>query len=271
MLPLKIGACLRSQQIADHRDWLFDDARDLELQDFLSHDVLMADWKAAALEAKAALVGFSGRLGIHGPYAGLDIDNKDPELQALITRRFLVALQAAELVGARQMVLHSPYRSWYYINRMVKSGYEEDKLDRIHTILDPVVARAEEVGIVIVIENIEDSDPSTRRNLVDSFHSDAIALSIDTGHAHVTRHNFDAPPVDFFVRDAGDQLRHVHLQDVDGYCDRHWAPGEGDIKWQSVFDALSDCNSAPHLVLELRDKTKILQAFEYLKSLGLVC
>ena len=106
--------------------------------------------------------------------------------------------------------------------------------------------------------------------MVDSFDTDAIALSIDTGHAHLARRMSGAPPVDYFVRDAGDQLRHVHLQDLDGHADRHWAPGEGEIHWQEVFRALVDCPSDPHLVLELRRKSDIPQGFAYLKSLGLV-
>jgi sugar phosphate isomerase/epimerase len=136
-------------------------------------------------------------------------------------------------------------------------------------VLDPVVRRAEEAGITLVIENIEDVDPATRRGLVDSFDSSAVTLSIDTGHAHLARRTSGAPPVDYFVRDAGNQLAHVHLQDVDGHADRHWAPGEGEIEWTAVFRAVADCKSAPHLVLELHNKADIPKGFVYLESLGL--
>jgi hypothetical protein len=37
-----------------------------------------------------------------------------------------------------------------------------------------------------------------------------------------------------------------------------------------VFRALADCATAPHLVLELHDKTQIPQGFAYLQGLGLV-
>jgi sugar phosphate isomerase/epimerase len=129
-------------------------------------------------------------------------------LRPIITARLLRALEAAKAVGARQMVLHSPYRLWYQNNRLAVPNYAQDKLERVHMVLDPVVRRAQDSGITLVIENIEDADPATRRALVDSFESAAIALSIDTGRAS------GAPPVDYFVRDAGHQLAHVHLQDV---------------------------------------------------------
>lgn len=270
MTPLKIGACLTPYEIDAHRDWLFGADRDLELQGFSQHADLTTEFEDRIADAKAALNGFTGRLGIHGPFEGLDMDNKDPELRPLITARFLKALEACDRVGGRQMVLHSPYGRWYAQNRLNNRDYAEKKLARIHDIMMPVVKAAEEAGITLVIENIVDVDPAMRREMVDSFNSDAIALSIDTGHAHLARCMSGAPPVDYFVRDAGDQLAHVHLQDLDGHADRHWAPGEGEIHWPEVFRALSDCASEPHLVLELRRKSDIPAGFAYLESLGLV-
>ncbi|KAJ54282.1 sugar phosphate isomerase [Actibacterium mucosum KCTC 23349] len=270
MKPLKIGACLKIDEIATHRDWLFDAERDIELQSFMTRDALTVDRDDLIAAAKAALQGHRGRVGIHGPFEGLDIDNKDAELRPLITARFLSALEAAEAIGARQMVLHSPYTFWYKNNLLCKPNYAQKKLDRVHEVLGPVVDRAARAGITLVIENVQDVDPDTRRMMVDSFDSPAIALSIDTGHAHLARRMSGAPPVDYFVRDAGAQLQHVHIQDVDGHADRHWAPGEGEIEWIEVFRALAECPSAPHLVLELRRKSDIPQGFDYLSNLGLV-
>ncbi|MCA0044771.1 sugar phosphate isomerase/epimerase family protein [Celeribacter litoreus] len=270
MQPLKIGACLTTAQIADHRDWLFEAERDIEIQDFMGYASLKDEFEDRIAAAKAALDGHSGRVGIHGPFEGLDIDNKDAELRPLITARFLKALEAADRIGARQMVLHSPYTLWYQNNRLASRGYAEAKLARIHETLVPVVKASEEMGITLVIENIHDVDPATRRAMVDSFNSDAIALSIDTGHAHLARCMSGAPPVDYFVRDARHQLQHVHIQDLDGHADRHWAPGEGEIEWAAVFRAFADCESAPHLVLELEHAEDIPKGFKHLQSLGLV-
>ena len=269
MSKMKIGACLAAADIAAHRDWLFGAERDIEIQDFMTHAALTTELKDRITMVRTALDGHRGRVGIHGPFEGLDIDNKDAEVQKIITARFLTALEAADAIGARQMVLHSPFTLWYQNNLLATPGYAEAKLDRIHKVLSPVVRAAEEMGITLVIENIQDVRPETRREMVESFSSDAIALSIDTGHAHLARRMSGAPPVDYFVRDAGAQLAHVHLQDVDGFADRHWPPGEGEIEWPAVFAALADCPARPHLVLELRDKARIPAGFAYLERLGL--
>jgi sugar phosphate isomerase/epimerase len=269
MTRLKIGACLTSDQIAAHRDWLFEAGRDIELQDLLSPDLVPDDWVARMAEAKTMLQGHTGRVGIHGPFEGLDIDNTDAELRPLITTRMIRALEACERLGGTHMVLHSPYTRWYANNRLSRAGYERAVIDRVHALLDPVVARAEAAGIVLVLENIEDVEPSTRRVLVEDFGSDAFALSIDTGHAQLAHRTAGAPPVDFFVRDAGDRLAHVHIQDVDGTADRHWAPGDGEIPWLAVFTALAECESNPRLMLEMADHTDIARGFAWLRDRGL--
>ena len=78
--------------------------------------------------------------------------------------------------------------------------------------------------VTLVLENIQDPEPAHRREMVEGIGSDWLRLSIDTGHAQLARRAAGAPPVDYFVRDAGALLSHVHLQDVDGHADRHSGP-----------------------------------------------
>ena len=47
----------------------------------------------------------------------------------------------------------------------------------------------------------------------------------------------------YFARFIGNAVcayfRNVHLQDADGYADRHWSLGEGTVRWHAVFAALA--------------------------------
>jgi len=45
--------------------------------------------------------------------------------------------------------------------------------------------------------------------------------------------------VDYFIKAAGNALERIHLQDADGYADRHWALGQGTICWESIFTAIA--------------------------------
>lgn len=277
MQPLKIGAALMVADLPTWRDWLIEGQRDLEVQDFLIPEVLLGDWQARVAEAKRLLDGFEGRLGIHGPFIDMTLDMADPEIAPIVARRFVTGVAAAAALGASQMVIHSPYTTWDWFNfgNNPRSGNNpsaaERKIEKVQAILKDAVARAEAEGITLVIENIEDIDPGFRRDLAASFASDAVRISIDTGHAHYAHHATGAPPVDYYVTDAGAMLAHVHLQDADGFADRHWPPGRGTVNWHAVFAAIAALPQRPHLVLELRDAADIPAAMAYLEREGLAC
>jgi sugar phosphate isomerase/epimerase len=267
--PPVIGACLPVHRLADFRDWLFEADRDVELQSFETAEVLDGDWRALAGEARRLLDGHEGRRGIHGPFRGFAIDAPDPEIRRLVERRLMQGLDVCAAVGADHMVIHSPYTAWDHANFGDQHGARARIVEDVHATLAAVVRRAEAQGVTLVVENVADVDPGERRRLVESFGSERVKLSLDTGHAQYAHASCGAPPVDYFVEDAGAALAHVHLQDADGHADRHWPIGEGTIRWEPVFRALARRAERPRLLLELRDPDGIPAAMETLRGRGL--
>jgi sugar phosphate isomerase/epimerase len=268
-LPL-IGAALDHEGLVLHRDWILAENRDLEVQSFLAPKLLAGgDWRPLAEATRAQLDGYSGRLGLHGPFWGFTIASQDPDVQALVARRFDQGLDICAAIGATQMVIHSPYTTWDYNNLDDYPTARDDLIADVHASIGAAVRRAEDQGVTLVVENIEDIDPTDRRRLIESFGSDALRLSIDTGHAHYAHISTGAPPVDYFVSSAGALLEHVHLQDCEGYADRHWSLGEGTIRWPSVFRALAALPLQPRLVLELRNAADIPASMRFLREMGL--
>ncbi|MDR3495280.1 MAG: sugar phosphate isomerase/epimerase [Ancalomicrobiaceae bacterium] len=267
-LPI-LGAALTLNTLAQHRDWILDKQRDLELQDFCELDVLDGDWRSTAEEVKRLLTGYEGRLGIHGPFWSLALDAVDPMVRAVVTRRLLQGLEICEALGATQMVIHSPYTTWDHANLDIYPNARDKKIDLVHDTLATVVPRAEDIGVELVIENIEDIDPYARVELAESFDSDGVLVSIDTGHALYAHMSHGAPPVDFFVQAADDLLAHIHLQDADGYADRHWQPGDGVVNWRAVFAAIAQIDADPRLIIEVRDPRQLMRGVAYLTGLGL--
>jgi sugar phosphate isomerase/epimerase len=268
MTPLLIGAAIDVKDLARWGEWIVEGQRDLELQDFCEPDVLAGDWLPRVEEAKRRLDGYRGRLGIHGPFWGFTVDSHDPDVRAIVRKRLQQGLDVCAALGATQMVVHSPFTTWDGHNLDTRPGAREAMFDRVHDCMAAAANRAADQGVVLVLENIEDTDPRDRLQLAESL-GDAVQLSIDTGHAHYAHVSTEAPPVDVFVRLAAERLAHVHLQDADGYADRHWAIGEGTIRWAAVFRAIAECPSSPRLVLELADKAGIAGSMAYLAAAGL--
>ncbi len=265
-----IGAAMNSGSLAAYRGWIIEQQRDLEIQNFMDASTLDGDWRSVAASIKHVLDGYRGRLGVHGPFWGFTIDSQDPLVRAVVTKRLMQALEACEAIGATQMVIHSPFTTWDYNNLDLNRGSRDALTDRVHATLKDVVARAENIGCELVIENIEDKDPMARVQLAKSFNSKAVRVSLDTGHAHYAHISTGAPPVDYYVDAARGMLAHVHIHDNDGYADRHWIPGDGTVRWQAVFRALGALSAKPRLIIEVKDKTRIRQSADYLEALGLV-
>jgi sugar phosphate isomerase/epimerase len=263
-----VGAALTLAEFQVNRALMEDGDRDLELQDFHRPELMVGDIVGRAKAAALQLEGYRGRVGIHGPFWDFTIANWDPEVRALVQRRMHLALDVCGTIGASHMVIHSPYGDWDHNNVDNYPNAREALFARCHDTMRGVVERAAALGVELVIENVEDIDPTARVQLAASFGSPAVGVSVDTGHAHYVHGSRGAPPVDYFIKRAGPALRHVHLQDADGFADRHWAIGDGTINWSAVFAALRHIPGRPRLILELRDKSALRRSIAYLTSKG---
>ena len=73
-----LGAALIKETLVIQRDWILEKQRDLEIQDFFRSETLDGDWRSVGAEIRRLLDGYTGRLGIHGPFWGFKIDSQDP-------------------------------------------------------------------------------------------------------------------------------------------------------------------------------------------------
>jgi len=266
-----IGAAMPSTYLAQHRDWLIENQRDLEIQDFANPNVLDdGRWKQSVDTIKQQLDGYTGRMGIHAPFWNLTLAAYDCKIRTVVQDRFKQALYIAGEINATHMVIHSPLDFLGAPSSPVSPQMAgESVFELVHETLKDAVPQAEAIGCTLVIENIFDKLPTMLTDLVESFDSDYVRQSLDTGHAFIA-HVQGAPAPDYFVMTAGNMLAHVHIQDTDGYTDRHWPIGQGRTDWYPLFNAISELESNPRLILEIRDYNKIISSAEYLASLGLV-
>lgn len=264
-----LGAAMPIADLPQHVDWIVSEQRDLELWDPSYAETLDGDWQTLAQQARALLSSYTGRLGIHGPWNGLPLICADARLRALVVERLNQGLAFAAAIGATHMVVHSPFDFFGspHVAHTRSAGLDEE-IALVHATLADVLPQAEAIGCTLVIEVCSDTNTRPLIELVESFRSELVRLSIDVGHALVMQRS-GGPPPDQWVRDAGPLLAHLHLQDNDGLLDRHWAPGEGSLNWYALFEALAELEQRPRLLLELAHTTKIPQGAAYLAGRGL--
>ncbi len=260
-----VGASLYTGELERHVDWLLDGQRDLEL--IAMNGILGTEngWKNDLKDVPRLLSNYKGRFGIHGPIQP-SFAVFDAEIRARIVRCFLDALDACLEVGATHMVIHSPVLSL----GVPIPGMNTDIwiLDPARAVLDSILPAAERANCTLMMETIYDTRPELLLGLVRHYSSPFLRMSLDTGHAYVMHRWGGGPTPDHWIREAGDLLGHVHLQDTDGYTDRHWPLGEGHLPWFAIFSALGELEQSPRLILELQSKD-LPRALQYLHAKGL--
>jgi sugar phosphate isomerase/epimerase len=266
-----VGGAMPIMALEKHRDWILEKQRDLELQDFAMPVILDSDAVPMLIRmAREALDGYQGRLGIHGPFWDLPLAAYDPLIRAVVQQRLLQALDFGAEIGAGHMVVHSPLAFLGAPDSLTAPHVgPADLFELTQETLAPVVARASANGCMLVIETIWDRDPRLLTELVASFASPFVRQSVDVGHAYIIHREVGAPPPDYFIRTAGALLGHVHLQDTDGYADRHWAIGEGSLPWPAIFAAIGETGASPRLILELDNHLDLERSARWLAGMGL--
>ncbi len=265
-LPL-VGVATDIASLPRYVDWLVQGQRPLELQDPFTHTEDLASLSHDLVrKAKSLLDGYEGWLGMHGPFISLPLDAGDSRIRQVVVDRYMDALEFGAELGARHMVLHSPFT--IFGHALVEHTMPESlqgTIDAVHTTLEKPLAFAAQIGCTLVIETIKDTNPVPLCALVSSFDHN-VGLSIDVGHTLITE-QFGGPVAHEWVRAVGPLLAHVHIQDGDGVVDRHWLPGQGRLNWWALFDALRRSPANPVLIIEVGDA---LAAFDWLAAHGYV-
>lgn len=267
--PAIIGVSLPSERLAEFCTWIIADQRDLEIDDPFYSNMLDNDLSDLSHTIQQQLTGYHGRLGIHGPTEALPVFCEDSRIIAVVQQRLIQALEFARGIRATQMVLHSPFSGFGHPQSVHSFGMGlSNEIKIVHQVLDPIIAQAESQGIQIVLEVCSDVHTRPLLELVRSFDSPQLRLSIDVGHAHIMQ-QFGGPTPDQWIHDGHDLLAHLHIQDTDGHFDHHWATGDGTICWHAVYHALNRYNITPRMILEVSPHD-VLRSHAYLLQKGFV-
>jgi D-psicose/D-tagatose/L-ribulose 3-epimerase len=125
----------------------------------------------------------------------------------------------------------------------VKTSKEQETVVQV---LSAAADHAERLGITLCMEPINRYESyicnvaSDVLELIDFVGSSALALHLDTFHMNIEEENFSDP-----ILNSGHHLKHLHITESN-----RGMPGEGNVRWDDLFQALSKINYQGALVLE---------------------
>ena len=110
-------------------------------------------------------------------------------------------------------------------------------------------ALAEEAGVTLAVEPEPLLVVGSSRDglaLIDAVGSDRLKINLDVGHAAITD-----PDLAGTVRLLGDQIVHLHLEDIAGRVHKHLPFGQGDIDFAALRSALAEIGYQGPYVVDL--------------------
>ncbi len=231
----------------------------VEIADFIPVEMWQTEYMAHAHRWAAALCAFSGGKCLHGAFYDLKPSANEPDVRALTRKRHRQSLEVAATIGCDMMIVHSDFPL-----REPEPGPKRELAARLVEYFGALAAEAAPYGVTIVIENIFDRDPRQLTEIARAIDAPNLGLSLDVGHAHLST----PLPLDRWVSDMQPYLRHVHLHDNDGVHDRHWAMGDGNIVFQSFFEAVTTIEHPPRVTVEVRLRGGAWRTVEMLVARG---
>lgn len=210
---------------------------------------------------KDILKNFSGKLSMHGAFAGLcPVSNKIKRKEKTIYR-FNQTIDIAKELNVKVIVFHSG------IDTFPASYYED--ADFIKWFIDSqtefwreYIKKLESLEITAVLENTSEKSPDILRTVVEKVNSDYLKLCIDAGHVN---HKTDYD-VSEWIKQTGRNLYHMHLHNNYKLLDDHNSLLKGTIDFIKVFNTLKELNLYPGLSLEINDYKSAMESLNFVRE-----
>ncbi len=195
-------------------------------------------------------------LSFHAPFMDLSPGAVDSRVREATLDRFHQVLDIAGILGPRTIVFHSGYEKWKYaLNTDIW-------LEKSLLTWEPILRRAESLGVRIAIENIFEDEPSSLALLMKRIDSENFGVCFDTGHCNL----FSRLPLEEWMKALGHHILELHLHDNDRTADQHLPIGDGTFDFPRFFELLGgrDCV----YTIEAHTPEHAARSLAYLQAMG---
>ncbi|MEM2908120.1 MAG: sugar phosphate isomerase/epimerase family protein [Candidatus Hadarchaeales archaeon] len=214
------------------------------------------NFEPSAVRELGELIRSHGLLAsVHATIWDINPASHYPAVRDLSATQIKRSIDVCERLGGRIVVVHPgrcPVPERVEVLDRTKKWYVE--------FLEDCLDYASERGITLAPENIDGahypySDASQLKLLAESF--EGLGITFDIGHAYIAqrRRGAEVPEENIAhqIREIERYLAHIHLHDNKGTWDDHLPPGEGEINFGPIIEALRAVKYDGLLVVELWD------------------
>jgi sugar phosphate isomerase/epimerase len=250
----RIACAVRSDQLSRYASRLWS-LPAIEIEDWL--DPTFPERAAAAVPlVQKALVGYSGRILLSGPFIDLNPGSSERLIQRATRKRFDECHQFAGAVGAREIIFLSSYLpiinlSFYDQGWLTQSvAFWRSYLD----VLDP--------RVTVSLCNTFEYHPNFMLKIVEEVARPNFRLAFDLGHFLV----YGRVPLPDWLRTTATRTSSVYVHSNDGHVDTHDEPGRGVLTCADVNQAVAAFGPEVNLILKMNDKESLERSVSWLEA-----
>ena len=192
---------------------------------------------------------------LHGPFMDLSPGGVDQKIKEVTLDRFTKVIELALFFKPKTIVFHPGYEKWKFdgnVKLWLESSLQTWK---------PFAREAEEMGLVIALENVYEEAPDSIKDLLEEINSPHFRFCFDTGHHHV----FGKAPLPLWMETLGKYLCEVHLHDNHKEMDEHLPIGEGGFDFDQFFNLLFQFGLNPIYTIEPHEEAHLWRGLEAVK------
>lgn len=211
-----------------------------------------SEFKAVAKQLQKISCGIT----LHAPFWDLCPGSLDPLIRQVTGLRLHQFFDLVNVFQPIQVVCHTGYDPAHH------QGLREVWLEKSAALWEPLIVRAENANVPIVLENVWEKDPEFHVELLRRMDSPWFGFCLDVGHQNC----FSNTSLGTWLHSLADHLKELHLHDNDGGLDDHLPIGRGNIDFLLLFQFLRQREIRPLLTLEPHREEHLQESLNGLRS-----
>ena len=211
-----------------------------------------------AMSEMSSLMKYQGRtINFQSPFMDLAQGVLDELFLEVTDRRLQETMELVPVFRPQSGVFHTGYDERRY------HAHRAEWLSGSLATWEPLVQQAEEMGVVIHLENVYEQTPEMILTLIEEMDSENLGFCLDMGHMNV----FGEVTLSEWLDALGPHLKEVHLHDNNGLSDSHGPIGSGTAPFKELFQYLHDQEKRPVVTLEPHEEATLWVSLENLEKL----
>lgn len=195
---------------------------------------------------------------LHGAFLDISINSSDKRIQKACRYRVEQSMEIASELGVKAVIFHTNYIVNFHL-----ASYEKEWLYRNESYWRKLLEKYQ--GLEIYIENMFDVSPRLLSCLAKSM-ADEPRFGVCYDFAHG---NISGLCQEEWIRQLSPYIRHIHINDNNGFEDSHKAVGDGTIPWELFGTFMEKIEGMPSVLIEVGGMEKLEKSIWYMKQKGM--